>query len=212
MDTKDTLQKIESKKIKPVDFIYLGVILLFFIITAVMFFTSTNFIIGHINKIFLPVEEVANKPLDMERYRLIEKKLNLPSNIPGEIPAINTPLITTATTPVIPATITAPVNTKVVTTPTVNIDKKSISINILNGSKKAGVASLLSNNLEKAGFSKSSTGDNGTVIPITTIYIKDSKKDYISSIQDVVKKSYPKTITKINPENSNFDVIIITGK
>ena len=122
MDTKDTLQKIESKKIKPVDFIYLGVILLFFIITAVMFFTSTNFIIGHINKIFLPTEEVANKPLDMERYRLIEKKLNLPSNIPGEIPTINTPLITTATTPVIPTKVTTPVkNTKAVTTPTVNI-------------------------------------------------------------------------------------------
>lgn len=207
MDTKDTLQKIESKKIKPVDFIYLGVILLFFIITAVMFFTSTNFIIGHINKIFLPTEEVANKPLDMERYRLIEKKLNLPVNTSDGKTIINTPVETTTVQNII----TPPVSTEIIIAPPL-FDKKTISINILNGSKKAGVASLLSNNLEKAGFSKSSIGDNGTVIPITTIYIKDSKKDYTSSIQTVVKKSYPKAVTKTNPESSNFDVIIITGK
>jgi len=207
MDKKETLQKIESKKMKPVDFIYLGVILLLFIITIIMFFFSTSFIIGHINKIFLPVDEVSNKPLDIVRYKLTEKKLNLPVNTPAGKTIINTPIETTTVQNIV----TTPINTKIIVTPPL-FDKKSITINILNGSKKAGVASTLSNDLEKAGFSKSSTGDNATVIPITTIYIKDSKKDYISSIQTVVKKSYPKAVTKINPESSNFDVIIITGK
>ncbi len=42
--------------------------------------------------------------------------------------------------------------------------------------------------------------------------IKDSKKDYTKAIEEVVKKNHPKATTKVNPEKSGFDVIIIVGK
>ncbi len=206
MNPKDTLQSKELKKMKPGDFIYLGVILLFFIITAILFFFSTNFIVENINKIFKPVETTTTESLNMVNYLIVEKKLNLPINKPRDNQFTNIP----TEIPITPTIIIPPIET--VTPIITTLDKKSISINILNGSKKAGVASSLSNNLENAGFSKASTGDNPTVYPVTTILIKDSKKEYTSSIQTVVKKSYPKAITKINPETSNFDVVIITGK
>jgi hypothetical protein len=201
MDQKKTLQEIESKKMKPVDFIYLGVIVFSFIITAILFFFSTNFIVDNINKIFLPTPESTSQPLDITRYSLIEKRLNLPVNVPG-----------TKSTSVVPVETPTVSNIVDPSTATVALDNKSLTINILNGSRKVGVATLLSNTLEKAGFSKASTGDSPTAYVTTTIFIKDGKKEFTKSIQDAVKKLYPKAVTKVNPVSSTFDVEIITGK
>lgn len=200
MDQKKTLQEIESGKMKPVDFIYLGVIISFFIITAIIFFYSTSFIVDNINKIFLPAENVASQSLDIPRYTLIEKKLNLPKNIPAAksttaVP-VETPTVSNIVTPNATAT----------------LDNKSLTINILNSSKKVGAATLLSKSLEGVGFSKASTGDSPTAYAITTIFIKDSKKDYTASIQKAVKNLYPTAVTQANPESSAFDVEVIIGK
>ena len=70
----------------------------------------------------------------------------------------------------------------------------------------------MSTELENAGFSKGTTGDSKNIYPITTIMIKDTKKDYAPLIETVVKKLHPKATTKVNPESSKFDVIIIVGK
>lgn len=189
-----------SKKIKVIDFIYLGIIFIFIIITVFIFINATNFIVGDINKILQPKEEIDTSVLDLARYSLVEKKFNLPINNP-KLETLNT------TVPIV-----APVENKIATDKIV-IDKKSIKIEIINSTLKNGVAALLSKKLETAGFSKATTASKAVkTVVTTTILIKDSMKDYQSFIEDVVKKSYPKAITKTNPESSKFDVIITIGK
>jgi hypothetical protein len=84
MDPKEkNLLKI-IKKMKLADFIYLGVIFLFFTITIILFSNSTSFVLKNVNKIFLPNTEVNIQALDMARYSLIQKKLNLPVNSPSD--------------------------------------------------------------------------------------------------------------------------------
>ena len=68
------------KKMKSSNFIYLGILIVFFIIVIVLFLFSTNFIIKNINKKFA-TEKVENiERIDIKTYSLIEKKLNLPSS------------------------------------------------------------------------------------------------------------------------------------
>ncbi len=196
MDIKDTLQFIESKKMKRADFVYLGVILLFLIITIFLFFLSTSFIINNVNKIFLQNEDGLVQSLDKDKYLLIEKRLNLPKNIPGENPIV-IPVTPDITTPQIEEVLV--------------FDKKSVIINILNSTKKAGAASLLSKKLESDGFSKASTGDSTEVYETTTIFIKNSKKEFLTDVQNIVKKIYPAVITELAGEDSDFDVTIIIG-
>lgn len=215
MEEKETKHTKILSKIEPIDFIYLGVLFVFFIIIIILFFNSTNFILKNVNKIFLPNEEINSQALDMDKYSLIEKKLNLPINNPNPVvntvsaPAtetlVNTPVVTT---PIVETPV-APIVPEVVV-PT--LDNKSLTISVLNGARKAGVASGMSTTLVSAGFSKATLGDSKTIYPITTILIKETKKDYTLSIEEVVKVSYPKAITKVNPETSSFDVVIIVGK
>ena len=187
-------------KINLIDFIYLGVIFVFIIITTIIFFYSTNFIIQNVNKILQPKEEINTSVLDLARYSLVEKKLNLPINNP------KSDILNTTTPTVIPV-----VNKNNAVIPVLN--KKSVTIEIINTTLKNGVASLLSQKLVTAGFSKATTISKIVkTIVTTTILIKDSKKEYKSFIEGVVKKSYSKAITKTNPESSKFDVIITIGK
>lgn len=195
MDPKNTnITKVLEKR-NPIDFVYLGTILLLLIITLITFFYSTNFIIQNVNKIFYPGEGGNSQALDMTRYSLVEKKLNLPVNTVSTDTTINTQA-EKQVTPNNPAT-------------TPMLDKKSITLNILNSTKKVGVASVLAKALESAGFSKATTGNETKVYTQTTILIKDSKKDFTPLVEDVVKKSYPNAITATNPESSKFDVVII---
>lgn len=92
MNSTETLQAIEAKKMKPVDFIYLGIILLFFLMTAVLFFFSTGFIIESINKVFTTNGESTSQSLNIELYSAVEKKLNLPVNTKESITPESTPL------------------------------------------------------------------------------------------------------------------------
>jgi hypothetical protein len=189
-----------SQKIKLINFIYLGVVFIFIILTAIIFFYSTNFIIENVNKILQPKEEINTDVLDLTRYSLVEKKLNLPINNP------KSNILNTTTPTVIPV-----VNKNNTATPVIN--KKSVTIEIINTTSQNGIASLLSQKLVTAGFSKATTASKTVkTIGTTTILIKDSMKDYQSFIEDVVKKSYSKAITKTNPESSKFDVVITIGK
>ncbi|MFZ2205077.1 MAG: hypothetical protein WAV23_00600 [Minisyncoccia bacterium] len=80
MDPKDTNITKISRKIERIDLIYLGVIFLFLVITVVLFFYSTGFIVKNVNKIFTESKGEDVQGLDITRYLLVEKKLNLPVN------------------------------------------------------------------------------------------------------------------------------------
>ncbi len=80
MDPKDTNITKISRKIERIDLIYLGVIFLFLVITVVLFFYSTSFVIKNVNKIFTESKGEDVQGLDIARYLLVEKKLHLPVN------------------------------------------------------------------------------------------------------------------------------------
>jgi hypothetical protein len=216
MEEKETKPIETPKKLESIDFIYLGVLFLSFIIIVIVFFYSTSFIIGNVNKIFSQNNATESHALEINKYSLLAKKLNLPvneqtSNIVTTPPVVNT--LPPTTTPETTKTINPEATPNTTTPPTTELDKKSLIIDILNGARKAGVASSMSTELENAGFSKGATGDSKNIYPITTIMIKDTKKDYTTLIETVVKKLHPKaTTTTTNPESSKFDVIIIVGK
>ena len=65
------------KKIKSSNYIYLGIIFVFFLIIFILFLYSTGFIIKNINKMFLEENTKNIQPLDEKSYSLLEKKLNL---------------------------------------------------------------------------------------------------------------------------------------
>jgi|GEM_PF-3085319 len=196
-DLKKYLQKM-----KPADYIYLSVMFVFFIIIAVLFSISTNFIVSNINKIFSPIKAGNSQALNIGQYSLVAKKLNLPVNTvtPDNGTASTTP--TPATTPIVPVS----------PTPSQVLDKKSITIEILNSTTKKGVASVLNKSLTLAGFSSATTGNEKTSYDITTIVINDKKKDYSSLLLEAVNKIYPKAVTQILPNKTGTDVTIIIGK
>lgn len=197
------LEKIKS--IKLTDFIYFAVIFLFFTIVVILFFYSTNFILKNVNKIFSSGNTADSWALDLANYSLVAKKLNLPVVIPGENTDVNTP----TAEPTLPQNITAEPATPAVVSV---LDKKSITINILNSTSKKGVASNLAKAMEDGGFSKAETGNEKKIYDLTTIIIHDSKKEYLPAVEEVVKKSYPETMTKTISDTSKFDVTIIIGK
>ena len=201
------IQKIKSTKLS--DFIYSGVIFLLVIIVIISFSYSTNFIVKNLNKIFSPEDTGGAQALNMENYLLVVKKLNLPLNTQKEDTPENTN--TLIVEPVIP-----PVEDTIIPTPApiVELDKKSITINILNSTAKKGVASTLAKTLEDAGFSKAETGNEKKSYDLTTIIVSDAKKEYAPLVLEVVSKSYPKAVTETATATgeTKFDVTIIIGK
>ena len=199
------IQKIKSTKLS--DFIYSGVIFLLVIIVIISFSYSTNFIVKNLNKIFSPEDTGGAQALNMENYLLVVKKLNLPLNTQKEDTPENTN--TLIVEPVIP-----PVEDTIIPTPApiVELDKKSITINILNSTAKKGVASTLAKTLEDAGFSKAETGNEKKSYDLTTIIVSDAKKEYAPLVLEVVSKSYPKAVTETATGETKFDVMIIIGK
>lgn len=79
------------KKMERTDFIYLGVIFLFLVVTITIFFYSTSFILQNVNKIFIQSKGEDVQGLDITRYLLIQKKLNLPVNIVDTKTPVQTP-------------------------------------------------------------------------------------------------------------------------
>lgn len=188
--------KNKLKKIDSIDLIYMGVLLFVFIVVLFTFFQSTGFIVRSINKIFTINEDSVTQTLDIERYELVAKKLNLPKT------GSNNSAVEIKTEQAIPK--------EVVTT---SEDKKiSIKINIINTTKKEGAAAMLSKKLEDSGFSKATIESKKTISPSTTVSIKKSLNEFKNQIVSTVKKSYPKATSKVIPENSEFDVIITIGK
>lgn len=208
MNVKNT-QFIESlKKMKTADFIYLGVVVLFIIITAVLFLLATRFISLNINKIFSSEGSDSARSLDIERYTQIAKKLNIPVLSPestSEEPSSPAPQATSeekaeATTPATPPIATIP------------LDKQAVTLMVKNSTTKQGVAGILAKALEADGFSKPATSNETGTYANTIIIIKESKYGYAPLLLGTVLKAYPSVIATTTPENALYDATIIIGE
>ncbi|VVA44468.1 conserved hypothetical protein [Candidatus Roizmanbacteria bacterium] len=101
-------------------------------------------------------------------------------------------------------------------TPLPKIDKKTVKIQVQNGTGTPGQAGIVVKALEDAGYSADNikTGnadkfDNST----TSITAQDNFEEIVNDIKEVLKPTFDK-ITVVSPnldENSEFDIVVITG-
>ena len=80
METKNNKFSKILQRIQSPEFIYLGIIFIFFVIVLIVFLYSTNFVVNNVNKIFSTTDSGASQALNTENYLLAVKKLNLPTN------------------------------------------------------------------------------------------------------------------------------------
>lgn len=198
------------KKMKPMDFVYPGILLVFFAGVAIIFFLSTQFISSNINEVFSTEQGGATQALDLSRYALAAKKLQIPVNTPGNEtrslePVRNDGPVATSTTPVAEDTPTASVEQ-----PKAPFDKSSLSVAVYNGTKTSGLAGKLKGALENAGFTVKVSGNKAGSYPHTTIEIKASAQPAQSQIEKIVGEQY-ETTTTIAPVDATYDVVIIIG-
>lgn len=186
------------KNIKPRDLAYPGVLILFFGIVIVVFFFMIQFISKNINKAFSPEENTQSQALNIEKYKLIAKKLNI-----SLAPANNTTAPAEITT-------TQATTTVATSTPVVILDKKNLTIIINNSTPKKGVATALAKAIEDSGFAKPQTGNEPKSYVTTTILLKKSKSDYETLLLEVVRKTYPDAIATTS-ESGASDATIIIG-
>ncbi len=204
MNIKYTSILDSIKKMKPRDFIYPSVVILFLSIVAIVFFLAVQFISKNINNVFSYDQSGESLALDIVRYTKVAKKLNIVvitsnENItPTEVTAVvEIPKAETATT------------TVEVTTPT--LDKSTFSIMIINSTKKSGLAAELAKVLTDAGFTAPKTGNQKKLYTTTTILVKESKYDYAPLLLESVLQNYPFSIATTTPETDAFDATIIIG-
>ena len=190
---------IESlKKTKPVDFVYPGIFILFLGTTAVLFSLASQSISKNINKAFSVEQGDDTQSLDLARYALVAKKLNIAVDTAQKNADISP--VTQAETPA-----TAPVSAPK------PLDKKAITINVLNSTTKKGVASEIASALVSAGFSAPKTGNEQKAFTVTTVFVKKSKYDYMPSLLESIVKNYPEAVATTTPESAVYDATIIIG-
>jgi len=166
------------------------------IVVGTIFFISTHFISQEINNVFVSESAEGVQALDVARYMLVAKKLGITVSPPSE--KINE-LAEQTPAPETPAP------------PTTILDKKAITITVLNSTNKKGIAGTLAATLKDAGFSTPSTGNEKNPYAKTTILVKESKYDYAPLLLEAVLPSYPNAFATTTPETSPFDATIIIG-
>ncbi len=194
------------KNIKPLDLVYPGVLVLFFGVVIGVFFYAMQFISQSINSAFSPEDSGTSQSLDLERYKLIAKKLNIPVKIPQDgVAAVAVPEVPVIVPEV--ATTTQATSTPVA----IVLDKRAITIVVKNSTPKKGVATSLAKALEDAGFQKPQTGNEPKSYATTTVLIKESKSEYEALLLEVVRKIYPKAIATTTTESASSDATVIIG-
>ena len=183
--------------LKPKDLIYPGIVLLFAIIVGVIFILATGFIAKNIDTAFSGDTGEDSSSLNMENYTLVAKKLGISTEIRKEATSVS---VETS----VPSEPRATSTTQV-------LDKKVLTLSILNSTSKSGIAGALATSLELAGFAKAKTGNEKTLYATTTVAIKESMSALGSSVIEIVKKTYPEAGSTISPETALFDVIITIG-
>ena len=195
------------RTMRPKDFMYPGIFLGFVILLGIIFYNATNFISVNINKVFSSQQNADSQALDLVRYTLVAKKLNIPVITPPEIDVESegVPLGETTATP----TISSDTIDTASTTPT--LDKKSLTITVANSTTKKGLAGMLAKELTEAGFSAPKTSTQTKLIATTTILIHNQKLDYAPILLETVLKSYPQAVVATTTESSSADALIIIG-
>lgn len=178
-------------KINPRDLVYPGIILLFFILVGILFSLATQFIAKNINNAFSSDTGAESSALNMANYTLVAKKLGFSTEAGVSV-------ATSTSSPAV-AVLTSQV-----------LDKKSLTITILNSTAKKGVATTLAEALQTSGFSKAATGNEKKLYATTTVVIKESKKDYETLLLEAVRKIYPDAVATTTTAGT-IDATIIIG-
>lgn len=192
------IQTLKSMKAR--DFTYPGIFVVFLIIVSIVFYNAATFISQNINKVFSSQEEATVQGLDLEQYKIVAGKLNIPVVIPEDFTDISseeTPTETATSTPNEEAPI--------------SLNKDSLTLRVVNSTTKAGLAGALAKELTVNGFSTPTTGTLTKPISTTTITIKESKYEYGILLLEVVKKSYPDTQISTTTESTPYDAIVTIG-
>lgn len=132
-----------------------------------------------------------------------------------DITATSTPSDETAisTTPTEASTTTPETTKATTTTATSTLNKSSVTLTILNSTPTTGLASALAKKVTAAGFNEPKTGNQKTKLATTTIYIKDTKKDFGPSIKEAVHTLYPSVVIgTTTPKETETDIIIVIGE
>lgn len=99
----------------------------------------------------------------------------------------------------------------------IQLDKTTLKISILNGTKIKGVAAGLKDIMTKDGFIVSKTGNLEVSPPLggetskLVIKIKNSRKDYLPLVKESVLKKYATIEDKEMDETGEYDIIITIG-
>lgn len=194
------------KNIKPLDLVYPGILVLFFGVVIIVFFYTMQFISQSINSAFSSEDSDSSQSLNLERYKFIAKKLNIPVAIPQEG-------VTVVAVPEVPATVPeVATTTQATSTPVaVVLDKRAITLAVRNSTPKKGVATTLAKALEDAGFQKPQTGNEPKSYTITTVIIKESKREYEALLLEAVRKIYPNAVATTTAESVLSDATVIIG-
>jgi hypothetical protein len=101
-----------------------------------------------------------------------------------------------------------------VSSPSAELKKESLKIQILNGSGVSGVAGKAKTYLENLGYKNIEIGNaNSSSFETTEISIKTASKEYLDLLLEDLGKDYEvSTDTKILSASSKFDAIITLGK
>lgn len=205
----NSFEKIKRLKLKQV--VYPAIITVFITINVVLFAVTAKFLSSNINKAFTVDEKTIEQKttgIDMSNYFIIAKKMKLP--IETETPAAQP---TPETTDIQEATTTQedqqenPVQ--------VEENKTDLKIQILNSTKTKGLAGELKDILTNAGFIVGQTGNQEKTEKITAIKIKESKKNYDSSISELktlISQKYAPGETQTLEENAEHDIVIVIGE
>lgn len=183
------LNKIKNLIKKSKQNIYPLISIFIFVTIIILFLLSINFIFQSINKVFNINEDLVSQKIikfNIEGFNKIKNRF--------ENKATSTPLPP-------PPPPSPPV-----------LDKKILTIKILNGTEKKGLASDLKKSFENNGFIIKEAGNAlKSDYKKTNLSIKESKKDFLSLITDVLQNKYPDFIHETLLESEKFDAVIIIG-
>lgn len=184
---KDITIRESLKQLSMQDFMYPGIIFAILIIIIVLFFLATQSISKKINIIFSTIKPEEIKALNLEHYKLIAGKLGIPVNI--DAPEVSLPKASTTTT----------------------FDKNSFTILIKNSTSKKGAATELSKKLESYGYASARTGNEVIRFATTTLFVKNSKFEYVPIFLEDLQKTYPEIAIASTTNEIGPDFTIIIG-
>lgn len=202
-------EKIKRLKLKQI--VYPVIMAAFIALNAALFIMTAKFLSANINKAFTVDEKTIEQEtagIDLPNYFIIAKKMKLPLETE-----------TSAAQPT-PETINIQETTTIQETPQDNLvqmkkNKTDLKIQILNSTKTKGLAGELKDILTDAGFTVWQIGNQDETEKITAIKIKESKKNYDSSINELktlISQKYALEEMQTLEENAEYDIVIIVGE